>query len=399
MSVNPSEQQYISLQQLDRVRQPIARASGMPNAAYVDPSLFEYERDQVMGKTWAGLAFAADLPDRSYAQPVDFMGLPLVLLRDKDGAIRVFHNVCSHRGMVLVQEEGDVETMIRCGYHSWVYEMNGQLRGTPHIGGVGKHSTEGFDCARHGLREVRSHIWMGVVFINLSGDAPEFDQHIAPLADRWQNFLGQDGMDLLRTAHNGSVMTLEVECNWKLAVENYCESYHLPWVHPSLNTYSRLEDHYNVVLGDLCSGQGSLAYNLSDTAGTQLPQFPNWPQDKLRTAEYISLYPNVLLGIQADHAFAIVLEPVEQGRTAEHLRLFYVGDEAASEEYGDSRTATLEAWREVFGEDVFAVEGMQKGRLSPGFQGGVFSPAMDEATHHFHTWVANKMADNASLTE
>ncbi|MEO9586620.1 MULTISPECIES: SRPBCC family protein [Marinobacter] len=377
---------------LDNVRKPLAEASGMPNAVYDDASLYELERDEVLGKGWAALGFTSDLPMDGFAKPYEFMGLPLAIMRNRDGEFKVFHNVCSHRGMILLTEETEVEGMVRCPYHSWTYDLNGNLKGTPHIGGYGKHKAEGFVCEKHGLREVRSHVWAGMVFINLSGDAVDFDTYIEPLKERWSDLCGREGWDNLNIAPTGSQMQLEVKCNWKLAVENYCESYHLPWVHPSLNTYSPLDQHYNLVVSDNMSGQGSHTYNLSDVAGTHLPRFPSWPQDRLRQAEYISLYPNVLLGLQADHFFAIILEPKAHDRTLENLRVFYVGEEACGDEYAACRHSQIEAWRVVFGEDVFAVEGMQVGRRSPGFQGGVFSPVLDGPTHHFHNWVANRYA-------
>lgn len=359
----------IPMTTLDDVRKPLAEAAGMPNAVYTDDALFELERDEVLGKTWAALGFTSDLPTNGFAKPVDFMGLPLAIMRNRDGEYKVFHNVCSHRGMILLTEETDVEGMVRCPYHSWTYDLNGNLKGTPHIGGVGVHKAEGFACEKHGLREVRSHVWAGMVFINLSGDAKPFEEHIEPLVQRWSEFCGKDGWDNLHIAPTGSQMQLEVNCNWKLAIENYCEAYHLPWVHPSLNTYSPLDQHYNLIVNDDMSGQGSYNYNLSDVAGTRLPRFPNWPQDRLRQAEYVSLYPNVMLGMQADHFFAIILEPRKKDVTVENLRLFYVGEEACSDEYAACRHSQLEAWKVVFGEDIFAVEGMQAGRQSPGFTG------------------------------
>jgi choline monooxygenase len=188
-----------------------------------------------------------------------------------------------------------------------------------------------------------------------------------------------------------SRLVIDVRCNWKLAVENYCEAYHLPWVHPALNDYSRLEDHYCFSDAQDFAGQGSLAYRLSDVAGTRLPRLEEWPADRTHVAEYPSLYPNVLLGFQADHAFAVILTPLAPDLTREEVRISYVGDGATAETYGACRAATHAAWDVVFREDVFAVEGMQQGRASPGYQGGVFSPVMDEATHHFHRWVAAKL--------
>lgn len=381
----------ISLDRLRRVVQPISQATGLPNEAYTSAAHFEREREEVIGRTWAGLIFADTLPDRPFAHPVDFMGLPLLVTRDKTGTLRVFHNVCSHRGMRLVQAPTEVQGLIRCPYHSWTYETGGNLKGTPHVGGVNQHRCEGLDQSEHGLKPVRSAVWMGVIFINLSGDAPAFADNIAPVQQRAESFFGAGGWDVMRPGVSSAKMTLQVQCNWKLAVENYCESYHLPWVHPALNSYSRLEDHYSVLGYENFSGQGSLAYRLSDVAGTRLPRFETWPADKLHHAEYYSLYPNVLLGFQADHAFAIILTPLASGATREDLSLSFVGDGAVGDTYQASRAATLEAWRVVFSEDVFAVEGMQQGRSSPGYKGGVFSPVMDQPTHHFHGWVASRL--------
>lgn len=146
------------------------------------------------------------------------------------------------------------------------------------------------------------------------------------------------------------------------------------------------------------AGQGTMVYNLADSAGTRLPVFPEWQQNRMKEAEYITVFPNVLLGIQADHTFAIVLEPVANNQTVEHLRLMYVGDEAITPEYKGCRDATLSAWKEVFQEDVMVVEGMQLGRSSPGFNGGQFSPVLDNPTHYFHKWAAKHLIESIQTT-
>lgn len=379
---------------VESVLQPIEKASGLPNEAYTSDSFIAHERDHVLGASWAGLWFASDLPRKGQVKPVDFMGLPLVIVRTKNDEIKVFHNVCSHRGMILVKEETQIQGALRCPYHSWSYNLDGELKGTPHLGGIGQQKSEGFNHCDHGLKPVRSEVLMDVIFINLSGDAEDFNQYVKPLTNRWQTFLGNTGLDRMRSNPEIDSMEIEIRANWKLAVENYCESYHLPWIHPELNTYSRLEDHYHIMVGDNFGGQGSYAYSLSSESGAVgLPRFPEWPEDKLKEAEYVAFYPNVLLGIQADHTFVMIIEPIAFDKSLEHVRLYYVGDEIISDEHGllDSRKANREAWRAVFAEDIEPVEGMQKGRLSPAYQGGVFSPVMDNPTHHFHQWVARKL--------
>lgn len=378
---------------LDGVLTDITEAHGLPNQTYTDPEFFRTERERIFTPTWSALGFASDVPARGDVKPMQLMGLPLIMLRDQKGEVRIYHNVCSHRGRQLVDAPCKVEGGLRCPYHSWFYGLDGQLRGTPHIGGSGKHSVEGFDKSKHGLHEVRSTVWCDIVFVNLSGTAEAFEDYIAPVMKRWQAFWGDSGPDELRPAGADGQISLAVQSNWKLAVENYCESYHLPWVHPALNTYSRLEDHYIVTddEDDAFAGQGTRVYNLSEVAGIRLPKLQHWPKDREREAEYLALYPNALIGLQADHFFCVLLEPINEHYTLEHVRLLFVGDAAVDDENSPARESTLAAWKTVFEEDVTMVEGMQRGRGSLAYQGGVFSPVQDIPTHHFHRWVAKRL--------
>lgn len=368
---------------LDAVRRPIEQANGLPNAHYTDPDVFAHEARATLLATWAGLAVGADVPENGDAKPIEFLGIPLLLLRDKEGTVRVFQNICRHRGMILVDAPKKIRGAIRCPYHSWCYSTKGELVSTPHVGGPGHNTHEGIEPATLGLIEVRSHIWRDVVFINVSGDAPDFAEVHADLLQRWAEFE--------QPHHHGgeeSRFVLDVKTNWKLAVENYSESYHLPWVHPGLNSYSRLEDHYNIQEPGLYSGQGTLVYRQFEDEGH--PAFPDFEglSEKWSTgAEYIAVYPNVLLGAQRDHAFAIVLEPVAHNQTREHIHLFY----ASKDTKQANREKNAAMWKEVFEEDIFVVEGMQRGRAAPHFDGGRFSPAMDGPTHCFHDWVAGRL--------
>jgi len=148
----------ISLERLERCFSPSARPRGSPKRGLRRRRAFSAaERDQVLGRTWAGLAFSDALPERPYALPVDFMGLPLLITRDRTGTLRcVFTMLCSHRGIKLVAEPTEVQGVINCRYHCWAYSVNGDLKATPHIGGVNRHTAEGFDNAEHGLKAVRS---------------------------------------------------------------------------------------------------------------------------------------------------------------------------------------------------------------------------------------------------
>ena len=227
---------------------------------------------------------------------------------------------------------------------------------------------------------------MGIIFVNISGDGQAFSDYIAPVEARWSDFMGKP----IFHAGEGSSFHQEVNCNWKLAVENYCESYHLPWVHPALNQYSKLEDHYEIIEeAEQFSGQGTRVYAPSlDETGRRFIELEGLP-DKWDTAgEYISLSPNTLRGIHKDHYYAISIEPLSNARTREHVKIYYADEDMTSGEWSRMRTSNATMWKTVFQENVFAVEGMQKGRSAPGFDGGTLSPDMNRPTRVFHEWVA-----------
>ncbi|MEP3296926.1 MAG: aromatic ring-hydroxylating dioxygenase subunit alpha [Pseudoruegeria sp.] len=376
--------QELNHDDLDAVLTDVSTARGLPNAHYISQDLFEAERQSVLFNNWSGVGFGKDVPEPGDAKPIDFLGIPLLLIRDRDGEIGVFQNTCRHRGMILIDAPRKIEGALRCPYHSWCYSLKGALKATPHVGGPGQNTHAAVRKSELGLIRVRHYIFQDVVFVNISGEAPEFEKVHANLMQRWAEFSQP-------IYHGGaeSSFKLEVKTNWKLAVENYCESYHLPWIHPGLNSYSRLEDHYNIEQPGEYSGQGTEVYRqLTSGDGLVFPDFegldPKWDS----AAEYIAVYPNVLLGAHRDHVFAIVLEPMALDRTVEHVELYYTKPEATEAAYANIRGENAVLWKGVFEEDIFVVEGMQRGRHGVMFDGGRFSPAMDGPTHMFHHWVA-----------
>ena len=380
---------------LETVLQPVAGARGLPNRFYIDPATYEQEKECVFFRNWAAIGFAKDIPETADARPVDFLGLPLLAVRDRDGDVRVFQNTCRHRGMILVDEPTKLRGMIRCKYHSWCYDLNGALRSTPHVGGPGQNLHENIDRGELGLVEIRSRVWRDIIFVNVSGDAPDFDDYARDLIDRWDVFDQP-------IYHGGaeSSFSLDVGTNWKLAVENYCESYHLPWVHPGLNAYSRLEDHYHIICEGRFAGQGTTVYNPSLGDGSRsFRDFADLPEKWDKAAEYIALFPNVLFGVHRDHVYAILLEPTGTETVTEHVEIYYADEAMTGPDFAELRQENARLWKGIFVEDIGVVEGMQKGRHGPKFDGGKFSPVMDEPTHTFHHWVASQFAGRSDRSD
>ena len=370
---------------LSKVDLPISKANGLPNSHYVDESIFQREKEILLFNKWSGVAFSKDIPNNGDALPINFLGFPLLVVRNQDGEVVVFQNICRHRGMILVDEKKNIRGTIRCPYHSWSYNLDGNLRATPHVGGPGQNAHEDINKKELGLTKINSTVYLGVIFVNISGNAEPFEKVNRNLLSRWCEFDKS-----LFYSNTDSSFILELNCNWKLAVENYCESYHLPWVHPELNIISKLEDHYNIQEKNEFSGQGSYVYRQIEDEGKVFYDFDGLSSKWNEGAEYIAVYPNVLLGVHRDHIFSIILEPVNREFTREHVAIFYAKKESTGVAFSQLRKQNFSFWKSVLKEDIFVVEGMQRGRHGKFFDGGRFSPIMDGPTHNFHNWVAKE---------
>ena len=181
----------LNLDQIEVVKKPILEAHGLPNQCYINPDYLNFEKEKIFNNNWVVIGVASSVPEIGDAKPYNLLGTPLLIIRDKSDAIRVFHNVCSHRGLKLIKEPCSIKNVIRCPYHSWSYNFKGELVATPHIGGMNKHEVEGFDKSKSNLKEVRSSVWMDLIFININENAKNFSDAIKPLEDRWSKFISK----------------------------------------------------------------------------------------------------------------------------------------------------------------------------------------------------------------
>jgi choline monooxygenase len=398
MSENPKSltlSDILDVEKIKVVDNPIEQAHGLPNECYTSPDYMMYEREKIFADKWCVIGVASSVPNIGDAKPYSLLGIPLIILRDKEKKIRVFHNVCSHRGFKLLDEPCSLKNVLRCPYHSWSYDFGGKLIATPHIGGLNIHESEKFDKTKSNLKEVRTTVWMDIIFVNIHNNEIEFNEYVKPLESRWSKFISKEDQHLLVNSKDHGYFSLNVKSNWKFAIENYCESYHLPTIHPELNKISNINDHYHIQgLPNRFAGQGSKKYNQLIKENKTFDNFKKWPKDLSKNSEYIALFPNVMIGLHIDHFYVFWLEPISINETKEHLVMYYVGDSSANgKEFEGMRKENSRIWKDVMSEDIKAVEGMQEGRNSPVYNGGNFSPVMDNPTHQFHKWVANNLAE------
>ncbi len=371
-----SVHEIITADVVARLNSPTANAVGLPREVYTQPDFFELERDHVLAATWMCVGIASDLAHDGDLLPYDFAGVPILLLRDNGGAVRAFHNVCSHRGVQLVAEPRNTREAITCPYHAWTYSLDGRLLRRPRFCGTPHCPDDRFDPVAMGLRPIRCELWHQLIFVNLDGNAPPMAEYVRPLAERWAD----RDLSLLR---HGDGLRFGIQANWKLVVENFCERYHLPSVHPALNRYSAVDHSFQILRAGLYSGVGSTSYAPPLVGAWPLPAFPGLAPEQKSTAEYIALFPNVMLGCLADHFYAFILQPLASDHTRERFEFFFVGDEAMAPKFAAARQDCIDRRELINGEDISIVERMQVGRRSPAMTGGVFSAALEDTTHNF----------------
>jgi choline monooxygenase len=379
----------LSPRAIEALQRPTAEAAGLPSIAYTSPDFLRLEQKLLFAPGWIYAGRTGDVAQPGDARPVSLAGMPLILLRNRTGEIKAFHNVCSHRNALLLREPCTGRPTLTCPYHSWTYDLDGRLIRTPHIGGQDLHSCAGLERNELGLKPVRVEEWAGLLFVNATGDAPPLADWLRPITERWNAY------DFARLRYGGG-RTYEIRTNWKHAVENYLESYHLPWVHPGLNSYSRMADHYCFFAGQDAGGQGTEVYAPGSKDGLSLPSM-ELPDDTVKRGEYPVLFPNLMTGLQSDHFFLIDVIPLTPELTRERFDIYFFGDEAMDEAHRAIREQTIERWDEVFREDIDVVERLQQGHASPAATGGRFSPAQDQAVHHFQRRIVERMLGHETL--
>lgn len=193
-----------------------------------DPEVYELEREKLFKRTWLKVATDWEIPDKGDYKVKDMpvADTSVLIVRGKDGKVRAFHNVCTHRGNKVVPTT-EFETfgkaranVLSCRFHGWVFSTDGPLRSVPMEEGFGK-----LDKACLGLREIACEVWEGFVFINLD---PEPAQTLAEfLGDFGRLFAGYPYHEATDAFRYSTVL----ECNWKVALYAFSEGYHVPTIH------------------------------------------------------------------------------------------------------------------------------------------------------------------------
>ncbi|SEK56535.1 aromatic ring-hydroxylating oxygenase subunit alpha [Streptacidiphilus jiangxiensis] len=364
--------------ELTRPTEPPATNDAAPPAAalaaryYTDPAVAEAEQEQVFARSWQLVGHESDLPGPGARFTARAAGREVLVVRTEDGGLAAHLNVCRHRGTRLVSAPEPSGKAIRCPYHGWTYRLDGSLVGAPEA-----RQIPCLDKPKLGLFPVAVESFLGFVFVNLDGRATPLAESCAGLAEAVGRYVPAD----LEPIGRGRIHDLagaEVQhANWKVAVDNYLEGYHVPVAHPAL---MRLLDYQRYTSGELHDSYVLFESPLRDKPSSNLLErlyqrlvspMPGLTEADRRTWRYAVIYPNTLLDFYPDHVIAWTAVPSAPDRVA-IPGAFYTKPGSGLRTKLARRLNIRIGWI-TNDEDAELVARVQQGLSTPGFQPGPLS--------------------------
>lgn len=292
---------------------------GLPAWTYHSTALFELERSQVFLTHWQVVGHECDLPNPGDWLAFDLLGERAVVMRDQDGTVRAFHNLCRHRGARVVDgEKGHCKGAIVCPFHGWVYNLDGTLRGAAQPKSFGTLNRENF-----ALKPIEMEIFHGFIFLRFSpGPQP-------PVATLFAAFDADFAAYDLRGAQPVSVpyWSMDLPVNWKSVRDVDNEGYHVPMAHPALqDLYGRtyrdlhLDGGLSVSIGtfgDAPARRWSVKMYLA------IAERQDWlPEHLQATWTYYGLFPNAVFAFTPESVQFYQEIPISPGKTRVTGRIY-----------------------------------------------------------------------------
>jgi Rieske 2Fe-2S family protein len=365
---------------LSTALRPFGQSRMLPREAYVDDAVFGWEQRHFLEGGWMCVARSDDIvgPGAQRAESVGRAGVFLV--RADDGVVRGFANACRHRGHELLPcGESRRRPIVVCPYHSWSYRLDGTLRAAP-----GFDAVDGFVTGDHALVELPTAEWQGLLFIDPSGCAGPFADHVRGL----EELVGPYEIERLRS---GGGHDYVVQANWKVLCENYQECYHCATIHPQLCRVSppRSGENYRSSGGGAWVGGWMALADEAETMSldgtTAAGPLRGLDARQRREVIYLVIFPNVLLSLHPDYAMTHLLTPLAPDRTRVQCRWAFAPEDL--DRPGFDPSYAVDFWDITNRQDWSACESVQRGLTSPHHVPGPLSPDED-GVYQYVTMVA-----------
>ena len=345
-----------------------ANSQSLNAEAYIDQKWFDAEIKSVFSKTWQWVCHIEKLREPGNYIAVEIAGTPIVVVRNREGELRAFYNVCKHRAHELVTGSGTTKNLV-CPYHAWTFGLNGELKAARRA-----DQMENFDKGTICLDKVQVEEFCGFVYVNLDGTAKPLAEQAGDLKREIEYWA--PGVEKLTLAKR---LTYEINSNWKNVIDNFLECYHCHIAHPEfvdlvdmgtyiVKTYGIWSSHFAEA-----GKSKNVAYDVEDASVTTHAVWWLWPNTCLLR------YPG------RNNFMILQIIPAGPEKTLE-IWDFYLEDNNLTK----GEVEAVNYINDVLQvQDIAIVESVQKGMKTPAFNQGrlVFDPdtALSEhGVHHFH---------------
>jgi phenylpropionate dioxygenase-like ring-hydroxylating dioxygenase large terminal subunit len=376
----------------------------VPAAPYYDPAYFELERQAIFMRTWLEIGHISEIaePGSFIRRELEFAKASILIVHGKDGQIRAFHNVCTHRGTQLVTESDGKASNFLCPYHMWNFGFDGQLRSAPDFE---RFYVTKEECA---LPQVAVDVCGGFIFVNLDKKpAQSLREFLGKLAERLE-------MLPASKATTFSEYTYEIDANWKITYDNFQENYHLRFIHPNTGAATFSSDNpfgypadygfygphrtQTIWTNPTPSIKPIQGFSLGKAMAIVHAQgLTPSPTDR----DYFAIFPSLfVLGTPAQH-FSHMVYPISATKSRGVIRIYWVGDDQnASQRF--AREYVMATVRDVHAEDVEVIKAGQRG-LNSGALKHIHFQALESLCRHLFVTVNNMVeaykAEQPSLGE
>lgn len=369
-------------------------ARTLPSRLYLDPGILELERARVFGRTWQPVCALDQVREPGRQLACQVAGEPIVVLRDLDGTLRAFFDVCPHRAGPLTAGPGTScqRKTLQCRYHGWTFSLDGRLLQAP---GLGERPPRELRAEDTSLRPIAVDTFGPLVFVNLRVNlGVNLDANPTPGAEPLAAYLGEI---VGETAHLGldrlslfARREFAVHSNWKVYVDNYVEGYHIPLVHtglmreldyPAYRVETRRlhsKQHAPIRPPDEAMGQGSPTpreYSAAEGDGQ---------------GRFYWVFPNVMFNCYPDHLQLNVVLPISVSETVVLFEWYFPMQGPAAGPAGPPSPAELARWQghvdfadKVQQEDAAICEAVQLRLRSRAYGSGRFVPSQENGVHQF----------------
>jgi choline monooxygenase len=358
---------------------PATAVRSLPGVAYTDPELYEQELAVVFERAWILVGHVSELTEPGQYVTANVGREPVVVIRGQDGELRAMSNVCRHRASTILEGVGRTRSVMRCPYHAWTYELNGQLAAAP--------SGQGFACLDRdlvALPQFRVGVAGGLVFCCVDPDQMPLEEMLGPVGPylEWLNISG------LAVHHGpeGARWTEDFDENWKILADNYFEDYHVPVAHPTL---VRLVDVKETV-GDNndWSEWSRVPYRDRPSRDPRereyqslLRRMPGMPEEFERSMGHVCIWPTTFMEIYPHHIDTWQLEPMGLLKTRATTMTMVHPDE--DEQAKRARELMRELNVDIMGQDVEITTRVQRGVQAPSYHSGILNDEQEYSVIRF----------------